>query len=295
MNLDKFDPDIREYARAFDILEKTANLNPEYDIDALLDFCNDLLKANPNDSFAYVLKSTYFQEVGDYDKAVECFDMAIQHSSGLITSMYLGMKSSLMYDLERDDEAAELAEKAIRQGHGNSMLFSIKGLVLHNTYNKSPDRNLAETILYYYDRALQDNDLEEFDEMLLNPKRSYSDQVLHNKGLLLFDLKKYDAAIECFEEELSIRPDNVHTLTNKATALHRIGKNKESRKCCRYLAKLDPQDPEILYSLCARFYSLELYDEALDTINTAINLDPFNPKGEKYRRVIESKLRSKNN
>ncbi len=266
----------------------------------ILDLCNDILARNPDVAIAHQFKAMHFNDRGRHDVALGHCDDAIRCASQAYKPVYLATKAAMLYDAGKYDKALECADKTRDSGIDDQSLFSIKGLVLHQRYNRDPDPDLAKEILYYYDRALEYNPTYNDPDDITNPaiydilQASYDDQTLHNKGLLLFDLKKYNAALECFEEELSTDPDNVETLINKATALYRVGKNEESIKCCRYLAKLDPQDPDILYSLCARFYGLELYDEALDTINTAINLDPSNPKGEKYRRVIESKLESKN-
>jgi len=50
----------------------------------------------------------------------------------------------------------------------------------------------------------------------------------YNKGLALYNLRKYDKAIKCFDKAIRINPEYADAWISKGLALHRLGKYDEA-------------------------------------------------------------------
>ena len=55
---------------------------------------------------------------------------------------------------------------------------------------------------------------------------------LNNKGYSLTKLKKFEAAIECYNQSLKIKPDDKTVLVNKISAYRKTGRINDALNLC---------------------------------------------------------------
>ena len=63
---------------------------------------------------------------------------------------------------------------------------------------------------------------------------------LDNKGLALYNLGKYEEAIEWYDKVLKIDPNDVNALNNKGLALNNLGKYQEAIEWYDKALEIDP-------------------------------------------------------
>ena len=61
-----------------------------------------------------------------------------------------------------------------------------------------------------------------------------------NKGISYAMLKKYDKALECFDEAISINPSESKAWYNKGLVLYLVGKFKDALECANKALELNP-------------------------------------------------------
>lgn len=59
-----------------------------------------------------------------------------------------------------------------------------------------------------------------------------------NKGISLYDLRKYNDAIISYDKALALNPNDVDTINNKANALGKLGKSFEAIQLYQRAIKL---------------------------------------------------------
>ncbi len=65
---------------------------------------------------------------------------------------------------------------------------------------------------------------------------------LVEKGKLLLNDGKYEAALECFEKALAIEPANPHIWNQKGVALRSLGRYDEAIGCFNKSLEIVPKD-----------------------------------------------------
>lgn len=64
--------------------------------------------------------------------------------------------------------------------------------------------------------------------------------ILHNKGIVLIKLGKYNEAIIVFDKILSLNPKDVAGLYNKGVALDKLGKHLEAKQYQNKALQINP-------------------------------------------------------
>ncbi len=275
---------------AHPLLTKAAKLMDRGKHEEVLIACDKVLNEMPKEWMAHKLKASLYNELERYDEAIECINRAIKYSREPFKGICLCTKVQILSKSGRHTEAARWSDKAIRSGFDFPMMYHIKGCSLHQIYDETPDKKLAEKALHCYDKALKNDPtfmlIEEAMPGVLDSARK---NVLNNKGRLLISLERHDEAIECFDEELLLDPDDAATWEDKSVALYLANRRDEAIECCKKVIELDSRDPKVLFSLADTLNDLDLLQEALDTLNIALKLEPSNIDGkELYQQIIST-------
>ncbi|MEI2761479.1 tetratricopeptide repeat protein [Methanothrix soehngenii] len=83
------------------------------------------------------------------------------------------------------------------------------------------------------------------------------------KGIALYDLGKYDEAIQAYDQAIRINPQFAEAWYNKGVALTALGKYDEAIKACDQAISINPQFAEAWYNKGVVLKALGKYDEAI--------------------------------
>ena len=95
-------------------------------------------------------------------------------------------------------------------------------------------------------------------------------------GLIHFELKHYEAALECYSKLLDFEPQQKSALFNEAVCLERLGRWGESRETYESVLATDPDRAEAHLGLGSCLLHLGRYANALATFESCLALSPGN-------------------
>lgn len=99
-------------------------------------------------------------------------------------------------------------------------------------------------------------------------------RALHNKGLALFALSKFEKSIECYDRALGIQPNASHVKLNKAISLNSSRKFQQAKSLLDELVRLAPKNKEALNARALSEFNLGLDTEGMQDLKKAIQIDP---------------------
>jgi tetratricopeptide (TPR) repeat protein len=99
-------------------------------------------------------------------------------------------------------------------------------------------------------------------------------RALHNKGLALFALRKFDKSIDCYNEALAVRPGTIHVKLNKAISLNSKRDYKQAKRVLDEIIRLVPSNKEALNARALSEFNLGLDDDGKQDLKKAIEIDP---------------------
>jgi tetratricopeptide (TPR) repeat protein len=99
-------------------------------------------------------------------------------------------------------------------------------------------------------------------------------RALHNKGLALFALSKFEESIECYDRALGIHPNASHVKLNKAISLNSNRNFKEAKSLLDELVRLAPTNKQALNARALSEFNLGLDAEGMQDLKKAIEIDP---------------------
>ncbi|HEX5277796.1 MAG TPA: tetratricopeptide repeat protein [Fluviicoccus sp.] len=118
--------------------------------------------------------------------------------------------------------------------------------------------------------------LDEALEELLDLLCVFPDQedVLHDLGLTLAGMERYDEAGNVFEKLLKIRPNDADALGNRALCLARLGRHAEALTVYARAMAIEPHRPDILFNQGLSLTARKDYHAAADTFKCALAIQP---------------------
>ena len=111
----------------------------------------------------------------------------------------------------------------------------------------------------YYDRALK--------------KAPSNFRALHNKGLALFALSKFDLSIECYDSALALKPDALSVKLKKAISLNCKRDFEKARELLSDIISQDSMNTEALNARALAEFHLGLDDEGIADLEQALAID----------------------
>lgn len=175
-----------------------------------------LSKNKPNVNLIVRECDEYFLR-DEYDKAIECYDRAIEADPDLVDAWH--KKGNALYNKEEYDEALRCYDKAslINPNHFDS--WYKKGL----TYKKKNHHNLA---IKSYETALQ--------------IRANSSDAWYEKGISLSHLKRYDEALRCYDNAIEFSPKHAEAWYRKGYAFYEMRRQEEARRSFNRAREINP-------------------------------------------------------
>ncbi len=239
--------------------------------------CDKALDTNPGDFALYLVKSFCYKDLERYPQAIKCIDKSLRYADGIIAPVLALHKANLLHKCGIYDKAVEWIDIATQNGMADPTTYAIKGSSLHHLYIQSNDKKLVESILYCYDKALED------------PANAglYAD-----KGKIMIDLGEYGQALECYDQGLLIKPDDARLLAEKAFALTFLDRFKEAYDLCLKVTNLEAYDLPTLYTLAAALHALGQTKPATEAINIVLELDPSFHRAKELEQLIKKAEKS---
>jgi len=101
-----------------------------------------------------------------------------------------------------------------------------------------------------------------------------SSEYWNNKGMALFNLSRYDEALQYFDKAIDLEPDNAEYWNNMGVTLYKLSRYEDVLKCFDKAIDLEPDIAEYLEKKGDVLYELSRYEEALKCFDKAIDLEP---------------------
>ena len=175
-------------------------------------------RASPTDARTYYHRGNGYYEKGDYDKAIENYNMAIVLNPSFAEAYF--NRGLCYYNKKQFDKSIKDYAKAAELDPRNAVIYNNRGdayyrqqdfdraivdydkaLSLNPKYLKAYyNRGLAYACQQDYERAVKD-----FDKVLqLNPNFA---EAYHIRGLAYDYMGNYDRAIQDYEQSIKLNPD----------------------------------------------------------------------------------------
>jgi tetratricopeptide (TPR) repeat protein len=191
--------------------------------DEALTALNHSLELDPSSRVNWRFKAEILSELGRKDEAVEAFDESLKLNPDDAEGWQ--WKASLLTEMKRYNESLEAYDKAIELTPENdtkdlALNWFSKGWALNKTGRQEEARAALQKSLEFYDRAIS--------------KNTGDISLLQQKGMALFELGRYDDAIEVYDQVLTDSHDiefsatKTSALIGKGDALRALGKNDEA-------------------------------------------------------------------
>jgi tetratricopeptide (TPR) repeat protein len=173
---------------------------------------------------------------------------------------------------DADLKQAGLVQDFFKQFEGKDAEF--KGL--YKKYGSNEE--FRTTLFQHIDKIISEQIRSESTEKLENTEiePEIYDKLLKwlDKGIELYNSKRYDEAIPCFDKVLEIDPKYILALVYKGTVYSDLGRNGEAMPYFDKVLGIDPKNSYAWNSKGAALQMLKSYDEALICFNKAIEFDP---------------------
>ncbi len=106
--------------------------------------------------------------------------------------------------------------------------------------------------------------------------------IYDNIGYCYASLSMFDNALEAYYKAIEIDSEDINALSNIASILNNIGKSEEALNYINRAIEIK-EDYNLLYYKAVVLFTLEKFDESLETINQSLELYSFNHDGWKFK------------
>ncbi len=197
-------------------------------------------------------------DLNKFEEAIDAFNQAIRIDPNNFF-VYDSKARILRYELNRQEESIEVYDQAIRNLlEGNSILYQ---------------KGLAYDGLIKYD--IRDESLKIFDQAIRNIRLCY--QMLHNKGDGLFNLGRFEEAIEAFDQVIKLNKELAWVNYCQGAILSLLPKKEEGPEEAIQVFNNAHENfqyvEKTFYLKGLALGRLGRYEEAITSINQAIRID----------------------
>lgn len=240
---------------------------------------------NPDHAQALYGRAVTLQKAGDVEAAIPDYERALRLEPTNIEAWYnFGAAQQLR---QRFEEAFAAYSKALELSGNYTQALANRGLTLHALgrhaeaiadYDRAIGISALDPVLWR-NRAVSLMRVGEVEAALASFMEAFRldhAYLAAAEGVMfaLFELRRYDDALEFCERVSSCAPDHPPALLTKANALHELKRYDEALSAFELAAARAPNDVKILTNRGMTLFELGRLDEAHASATAAIALDP---------------------
>ncbi|GIW67570.1 MAG: hypothetical protein KatS3mg096_438 [Candidatus Parcubacteria bacterium] len=109
---------------------------------------------------------------------------------------------------------------------------------------------------------------------IFKPERGHQIQVLFNLGLALFELNRYEEAIEVYKQVIALSPKYANAYNNLGFFLSEFSLREEAIEAYKQAITLNPKYATAYNNLGNALFELNRYEEAIEAYKQAIAINP---------------------
>jgi glycine betaine/proline transport system substrate-binding protein len=116
------------------------------------------------------------------------------------------------------------------------------------------------------------------------------DNAWYNKGTTLDNLGRHEEAIVCYDRALEIKPKYVNAWHNKGSTLDNLGRHEEAIVCYDKALEIDPKYVDAWHNKGIALDELGKHEKAIECYDKALEIDPkyvnaWNAKGQALNKL----------
>lgn len=111
-----------------------------------------------------------------------------------------------------------------------------------------------------------------------------------NRAITLYDMQRYEEALEDFREVVSRSPDDAAVLNNVGMILYRLGRHEEALDSLEQALAIDGNYIQAYGNCCQVLEALQRFDAALDACGRMIAIAPAQGDGYKERALLQLRM-----
>jgi tetratricopeptide (TPR) repeat protein len=225
----------------------------ENDYDITLDFSKKCIELNPNDVLAYDAIGLVYLRKHNYDKAIECYEKAIELNTPDLAGTFNDMGLAYIGKLDYD-KAIECYKKAIEL----ELNFAEAYFNIGNAYIEKLDYDKA---IECYEKAIE-----------LNPDLKV---VYTNMGIAYEEKQNHGKAIECYEKAIELEPNKIEAFFNMGNVYNKKQNYDKAIEYYKNATKLNPNCANIYRNMGVAYEEKQNHDKAIECYEKAIELEPI--------------------
>ena len=258
------------------------------------------ISINPSFAAAYDHRALALARLKQYRWAIQGYELALELGSGhlgikvRLENVYLETKREIDRRTESIGLNASDADAYSERGHLNAAISKYKRAI--DDFDRALELNPKNQAAYGHRATVYKLVREEIDKhskaIDLDPRDA---RAFNNRGIAWTNLRRYDRAIQDYEQSISLDSLEPVPYFNRAIAFKAKGQHREAaegQQKTKILQKIKRADETIrLNSLDVAAYvgrgtaygELRFYERAIRDFDKAISLDPTNPAPYFYR------------
>ncbi|MDR0829278.1 MAG: tetratricopeptide repeat protein [Prevotellaceae bacterium] len=252
----------------------------------------------------YFEEGNKFYDEQDYDKAIDCFQKAIELNP-YYAEAYKRL-GNVYFDIQDYDKVIEYNKKAITLKPDYEAAYFNTGLAYRNKqdYDKSieyfqkvielnPDDanaylNIGDA---YFQKQDDDKTIEFWQKAIdLSPHNPNNDKMYFAIGCLYLDGQKFEEAVENFDKAVAINIDYKDAWYFRGIALMQDEKLDDAIKSFDHALIIDPEDKDCLFNKALAMSEVARCEDAIGSFDKALAIDPNDAKIWNSRGVTMSRL-----
>jgi tetratricopeptide (TPR) repeat protein len=244
-------------------LHKKINL-----LDEAKKYYSHILDENSLHKETILAKTNNLNTLKKYEEAIKLLNEELEKNPNDLE--YLINKALSLQGMEKFEDSNLLLDKVIKIDQNIPDVYSIKGFNLMKL-------NLLNDSIFYYNKSME-----------MNPK---NDIAIWNLGICYVENKQLEKAFDTFEKYNNLIDNNFSSYNAIGSILINLGRFKESISYLDKSIKLNDKFAMTFFYKGVSLQNLNEYEDAIDSYDNALNIDPKMELAKNNKKAIWAELR----